>query len=126
MTPPQDSVSDVERLRAAVLSAMAGRSCREVAPEVGISPATLNRVTRGKMPDLPTYLALCRWLAVPALLLEHDAPSFADLHRLQHDSVPAVKPQLGGSIVEWAAQEITALRTAALSVPINKIGEDAK
>lgn len=47
-----------------VLSAMRGQSCREVASVIGISAATLNRVTRGGMPDLPTYFAIREWLAL--------------------------------------------------------------
>lgn len=46
-----------------VIAAMGGRSCRDVAEETGVSPATVNRVSRGGMPDVPTYLALSRWLA---------------------------------------------------------------
>lgn len=40
------------------------QSYREAAPAVGVSSATLNRVARGKMPDVPTYLAVRRWLAL--------------------------------------------------------------
>lgn len=41
---------------------------REAAAEVGLSAATLSRVERQSLPDLPTYIKLCRWLGVP---LEH-------------------------------------------------------
>lgn len=36
----------------------------------------------------------------------------AALHRLQHTGSPAAKPKLGGSILQWAADEIAALRAA--------------
>jgi len=36
----------------------------------------------------------------------------AALHRLQHTGVPAAKPKLGGSILQWAADEIATLRAA--------------
>lgn len=46
------------------------RGVREVAKEIGISPATLSRVERGNQPDLTTFPKICRWLEVdPAELL---------------------------------------------------------
>jgi hypothetical protein len=116
MTPPSNAggegreVYDAADFGARVLVAMADRPCREVAPEIGISPSTLNRVTRGKMPDLPTYFAICRWLSMPSELRTLDAPAFGALHRVQHAAPSLVKPKLGGSIVEWASEEIAALR----------------
>jgi transcriptional regulator with XRE-family HTH domain len=35
---------------------------RETAAEIAISPATLLRVESGRMPDIPTFGKLCRWL----------------------------------------------------------------
>lgn len=40
------------------------RGIREVAAEIGVSPATLSRVERGHMPDLETFSKICRWLTV--------------------------------------------------------------
>jgi len=40
------------------------RGVREVAREIGISPATLSRVERGFLPDVETFGKICRWLAV--------------------------------------------------------------
>jgi transcriptional regulator with XRE-family HTH domain len=40
------------------------RGIREVAKEIGISPATLSRVERGHLPDLETFGKVCRWLDV--------------------------------------------------------------
>jgi transcriptional regulator with XRE-family HTH domain len=37
---------------------------REVAHEIGISPATLSRVENGKLPDLDTFSKVCRWLRI--------------------------------------------------------------
>ena len=37
---------------------------REVAREIGISPATLSRVENGKLPDLETFSKVCRWLKI--------------------------------------------------------------
>jgi transcriptional regulator with XRE-family HTH domain len=48
-----------------------GRGVREVAKEIGVSPATLSRVEGGKLPDLLTFRRLCAWLKVdPADVLE--------------------------------------------------------
>jgi|SRR5581483_3125585 len=48
----------------------AKRGVREVAAEIGVSPATLSRVERGFMPDLETFGKICRWLKVdPAEIL---------------------------------------------------------
>jgi len=47
-----------------------GRGVRDVAAEVGVSPATLSRVEGGKLPDLITFRKLCTWLRVdPAEIL---------------------------------------------------------
>lgn len=40
------------------------RGVREVAKEIGTSPATLSRVERGHLPDLETFGKICRWLNV--------------------------------------------------------------
>ncbi len=48
-----------------------GRGVRDVAKEIGVSPATLSRVETGKLPDLLTFRKLCAWLKVdPAEILE--------------------------------------------------------
>ena len=51
---------------AAMLRARRGqRGLRAVAQEIGgISASTLSRVEQGKIPDLDTFLRLCRWLGV--------------------------------------------------------------
>ena len=46
------------------------RGLREVAREIGTSPATLSRIEAGKLPDLTTFGKLCRWLEIePSELL---------------------------------------------------------
>jgi transcriptional regulator with XRE-family HTH domain len=43
---------------------------RDVAAEIGISPATLSRVERGHLPDLETFGKICKWLNIdPAQVL---------------------------------------------------------
>lgn len=54
----------VQSLGRKLLEKRGGRGIREVAREVGISPATLSRVERGGFPDLETFGKICKWLAV--------------------------------------------------------------
>ena len=37
---------------------------RAAAGEIGISPATLSRIERGRVPDIETLGKVCRWLGV--------------------------------------------------------------
>lgn len=41
-----------------------GEGIRDIAAEIGISPATLSRIENGKLPDLETFSKICRWLGV--------------------------------------------------------------
>ena len=39
------------------------RVLREISVEIGgVSPATLSRVEQGKVPDVDTFIKLCKWL----------------------------------------------------------------
>jgi transcriptional regulator with XRE-family HTH domain len=49
-----------ERLRAK----RAGRGVREVARDIGISPATYSRVENNNLPDLETFTKLCEWVGI--------------------------------------------------------------
>lgn len=40
------------------------KGIREVAAEIGVSPATLSRIERGYLPDIETFGKVCRWLNV--------------------------------------------------------------
>lgn len=40
------------------------RGLRITAKEIGISPATLSRIERGKMPELLNFAKICNWLQV--------------------------------------------------------------
>lgn len=49
------------------------QSYRQAAPDVGVSPATLHRIARGRgVPDVESYLRVNRWLAVRRALQEQD------------------------------------------------------
>jgi transcriptional regulator with XRE-family HTH domain len=59
------------RLGAMLRDRRGGRGIREVAKEIGVSPATLTRVEGGRLPDLATFQKMCFWLRVdPAEILD--------------------------------------------------------
>ena len=59
------------RLGALLRERRGGRGIREVAKDIGISPATLTRVEAGRLPDLATFQKICTWLKInPAELLD--------------------------------------------------------
>ena len=53
---------NIQALGRKLLEARGERGVREVAREIGISPATLSRVERGYLPDLETFGSVCKWL----------------------------------------------------------------
>jgi transcriptional regulator with XRE-family HTH domain len=56
---------DSHRLAVMVIAKRGGRGLRATATEIGgVSASTLSRVEQGKVPDLDTFLQLCRWLGV--------------------------------------------------------------
>src|SRR5437762_1631020 len=56
---------DIHKLAALVRAKRGKRGLRETAKEIGdVSVSTLSRVEQGKIPDLGTFLRLCRWLGV--------------------------------------------------------------
>ena len=69
------TVNKIERLSRQLREKRGDRGVREVAKEIGISPATLSRVERGHLPDLETFGKICRWLQTdPAEILGVPAP----------------------------------------------------
>lgn len=53
---------DKHRLGAAIKAKMAGRSLRDVAPDIGITITTLSRISNAHNPDIDTFWRLCVWL----------------------------------------------------------------
>src|SRR5690242_8848363 len=52
------------RLGALLRERRGGRGVREVAQEIGVSPATLTRIEGGRLPDLLTFRKICDWLRI--------------------------------------------------------------
>lgn len=79
---------DIELLVRLVHIKRDGLRLREAAIASGVSASTLSRVENGKTPDIPSLLALCDWLKIPAsMLIVRDgelSPNYCDAvyHRL--------------------------------------------
>jgi transcriptional regulator with XRE-family HTH domain len=82
---------DSHRLAAMVIAKRGGRGLRATATEIGsVSASTLSRVEQGKVPDLDTFLRLCRWLGVsPDEFTENPPTSVAEASGQRVDIIAA-------------------------------------
>jgi transcriptional regulator with XRE-family HTH domain len=56
---------NIRELGALIRAKRGSRGLREVASEIGgVSASTMSRVEQGKVPDLDTFMRLCKWLNV--------------------------------------------------------------
>ena len=55
---------NIDALSKMIKSKRSDRGLREVANEIGISLSTLSRVENGNLPDIDSYMKLCKWLEV--------------------------------------------------------------
>lgn len=56
---------DIEKLAKMLKSKRGGKGLRTVAEEIGsVSASTLSRVEKGKLPDIDTFIELCKWLEI--------------------------------------------------------------
>src|SRR6266566_6745609 len=89
------------RLGALLRERRGGRGIREVAKEIGVSPATLTRIEAGRLPDLLTFRKICAWIKIdPAEILgiptQHtsenpvadEVPSEAAVHLRAEQALP--------------------------------------
>lgn len=67
----------INELAALLKSRRGGLGLREAAEEIGdVSASTLSRIEQGKVPDLETFVKVCRWLGEPTeRFLEPDTNS---------------------------------------------------
>jgi transcriptional regulator with XRE-family HTH domain len=62
--PSEINIHELARM---IRSKRNNRGLRTVAKEIGeISASTLSRIEQGKVPDLDTFIILCKWLGVSA------------------------------------------------------------
>lgn len=96
-----------------------GRGIREVAQEIGVSPATLTRIEAGRLPDLITFRKICAWLRVnPADILgistsranenptSGDVPSEAAVHLRADQSLPEAAASDLAQLIVFAHREL--------------------
>src|ERR1700733_14522532 len=99
------------RLGAMLRDRRGGRGIRQVAQEIGISPATITRVEGGRLPDIATFQKICSWLKVnPAEILDistESSPSSADT------LVAAVHLRADKTLPEGAATDLAQLIVVA-------------
>lgn len=106
----------VQALGLKVVEKRGDRGVREVAKEIGTSPATLSRVERGHLPDLETFGKICRWLDVdPGEVLgtKTDQPSrpvvSVQTHFRKDDAVNPQTAQALGDLIVKAHQALMLL-----------------
>lgn len=59
------STLNTEMLASAIKTKRGKKGLRDTAAEIGdISPATLSRIEQGNLPDVETFIKLCKWLNV--------------------------------------------------------------
>lgn len=63
----QPSSVDFQKFSGLVKAKRAQRGLRQIAEEIGgVSASTLSRIEQGNVPDLDTFMRICRWLGVSA------------------------------------------------------------
>jgi len=107
----------ISRLGPLVQKGRGERGLRETAAEIGISPATLSRVERGRLPDIETFSKLCAWLKVdPAEILgvqRTGAPRKKPATDTPTALAPAVHFRAKGALSPDAANDLAQLILAA-------------
>lgn len=60
------STLNTDLLAGMLKSKRASKGLRAIAEEIGnVSAATLSRIEQGKIPDVDTFISICKWLQVP-------------------------------------------------------------
>lgn len=76
---------DTRKLSDMIRSKREGKGLREVAKEIGdVSPSTLSRIEQGNLPDIETYVKLCRWLEVSTEFFTENAESSSEKKIVAH------------------------------------------
>ena len=108
------------RLGAMLRTQRGSRNIRDIAKEIGVSPATLTRVEAGRQPDIETFQKICTWLRInPAEFLDVSAevagathepasPGAAVHFRADKELVPSAASDLANLILA-AQRELTRL-----------------
>jgi len=107
------------RLGALLRERRGGRGIRDVAKEIGVSPATLTRIEAGRLPDLLTFRKICAWLKInPADILGiptqqgsdnvvvEEAPSQAAVHLRADQALPPAAASDLAQLIVFAHREL--------------------
>ncbi len=107
------------RLGALLRERRGGRGIRDVAKEIGVSPATLTRIEAGRLPDLLTFRKICAWLKInPADILGtptqqgsdnvvvEEAPSQAAVHLRADQALPPTAASDLAQLIVFAHREL--------------------
>jgi transcriptional regulator with XRE-family HTH domain len=106
------------RLGALLRERRGGRGIREVAKEIGISPATLTRIEGGRLPDLLTFRRMCEWVKInPAEILGipiqqtgenpvEEVPSEAAVHLRADQALPQAAASDLANLIVFAHREL--------------------
>lgn len=117
------------RLGALLRERRGGRGLREVAQDIGISPATLTRVEGGRLPDLLTFQKICAWLNLnPGEILgiplqaneetaQSDSTATAVHLRAERELTPAAASDLAQLIMAAHRELARLLRQGRMNVP---------
>ncbi|MCY3488067.1 MAG: helix-turn-helix transcriptional regulator [Bacteroidetes bacterium] len=116
---PDSSAFDAEYLGKYVRRKRGNLGLRATAKEIGgISASTLGRVEKGHVPDLDTFIRLCRWIGVPPSTFMKD---FRENERFSGQSTPEV------IAAHFRADQALDARTAkSLSGAVKALYEAAK
>ena len=106
------------RLGALLRERRGGRGIRDVAKEIGVSPATLTRIEAGRLPDLLTFRKICAWLKInPADVLGiptqqgsdnvvGEVPSEAAVHLRADQALPPAAASDLAQLIVFAHREL--------------------
>ena len=68
------AIIDTAKFSEMIKSKRGNIGLRQLSSEIGISPSTLSRIEQGNLPDIDTYMTLCKWLEVsPDFFTNNDA-----------------------------------------------------
>jgi transcriptional regulator with XRE-family HTH domain len=75
---------DTLKLSEMIRSKRGNRGLREVGKEIGVSSSTLSRIEQGNLPDIATYVTLCKWLEVPTDFFTENAENSTEQKIVAH------------------------------------------
>ncbi len=76
---------DTKKLSDMIRSKRGNTGLREAAKEIGnVSSSTLSRIEQGNLPDIGTYVQLCKWLEVPTDFFTENAEKTTENRIVAH------------------------------------------